>query len=151
MTISLKKINFVPRGFQHMVKCNKASYKSRLVSLTMPSLYIRRDNRLHQEPCQRLRKLEVEPRYERSICCIAGCSEITLNGPQGMVYAATVRFQLFLFDATNLLSCMALDVEHLYDTQPHQTSTAFKEGVLQRLGQHYKKESIKRLSSSKCF
>lgn len=70
---------------------------------------------------------EVLSEYENSVRCIEGCSEIALNGPQGMVSAATVKSIDMLhwaldrlkslssnlsFHDTNLLSCMTLDVEH---------------------------------------
>ena len=63
--------------------------------------------------------------YQNSVRSVEGCSKITLNGPQGMVSAATVRsvdmivwglermtslFSTLSFHGTNLLSCMTLDV-----------------------------------------
>ena len=77
---------------------------------------------------------EILTEYENSIRSVEGCSKITLNGPQGMVSAATVRsvglivwglermaslFSTLSFDGTNLLSCMTLDVEHLHSTRHH--------------------------------
>ena len=66
--------------------------------------------------------------YEKSVCSVLECSKMTLNGPQGTVSVVNVRsvdmlykgldrmkslFSSLYFDATNLLSCMTLDVEHL--------------------------------------
>ena len=100
--------------------------------------------------------------YENSVRSIEGCSEMTLNGPQGMVSAATVRsvdmlhwgldrlkalFSALSFEATNLLSCMTLDVEHLHSTSHIKHPLLSKKEYCRDLGNAIK-GCTKRLSSS---
>ena len=88
-----------------------------------------------------------------------------LNGPQGMVSAATVKsvdilaWGLQRLDSimsslgivgTNLLSCMTLDVEHLHSTSHIKHPLLSKQEYCRDFGNTVK-ESIKRLSSSSFY
>ena len=103
--------------------------------------------------------------YENSVRSIEGCSEMTLNGPQSMVSAATVRsvdmlhwgldrmkslFSALSIEATNLLSCMTLDVEHLHSTS-HITRPLLSKKEYCRDLVNTIKECTKRLSSSTVY
>lgn len=103
--------------------------------------------------------------YEKSVRSVPGCSKMTLNGPQGAVSAVTVRsvdmlhwgldrmkslFSSLSFDATNLLSCMTLDVEHLHSTSHIKHPLLSKKEYCRDLGDTIK-ESTKRLLSSTVY
>lgn len=100
--------------------------------------------------------------YESSVRTIEGLSRATLNGPQGMVSAATMksidmlhwglcRMKTMLssvsFGSTDLLSCMTLDVEHLHSTSHIKHPLLSKKEYCRDLGNTIK-ESTKRLSST---
>lgn len=100
--------------------------------------------------------------FEHSVRCVEGCSEISLNGPQGMVSAATVKsvdllhwglkrmesvLSALSFPDTNLLSCMTLDVEHLHSTSHVKHPLLSKKEYCRDFGNTIK-ETTKRLSSS---
>ena len=106
----------------------------------------------------------LEPKL-KEVKMALSCSKTTLNGPQGTVSAATVRsvdmlywgldrmkslFSTLSFDATNLLSCMTLDVEHLHSTSHIKHLLLSKKEYCRDLGNTVK-ESTKRLSSSTVY
>lgn len=108
---------------------------------------------------------EILAEYEKSVRSVPECSKMTLNGPQGTVSAVTVRsvdmlhwgldrmrslFSALSFDATNLLSCMTLDVEHLHSTSHIKHPLLSKKEYCRDLGNTIK-ESTKRLSSSTVY
>ena len=108
---------------------------------------------------------EILTEYENSVRSVEGCSKIALNGPQGMVSAATVRsvdmlvwgldrmnslFSTLSFDRTNLLSCMTLDVEHLHSTSDIKHPLLSKKEYCRDLGNTIK-GSTKRLSASTVY
>ena len=109
---------------------------------------------------------EILTENENSVRSVEGCPTIiTLNGPQGMVSAATVRsvdmivwglermtslFSTLSFDGTNLLSCMTLDVEHLHSTSHIKHPLLSKKEYCRDLGNTIK-ESTKRLSASTVY
>ena len=108
---------------------------------------------------------EILAEYEKSVRSVPECSKMTLNGPQGTVSAVTVRSVDMLhwgldrmrslssalsFDATNLLSCMTLDVEHLHSTSHIKHPLLSKKEYCRDLGNTIK-ESTKRLSSSTVY
>ena len=90
---------------------------------------------------------------------------MTLNGPQSMVSAATIRsvdmivwglermtslFSTLSVDGTNLLSCMTLDVEHLHSTCHIKHPLLSTKEYCRDLG-NTMKESTKRLSASTVY
>lgn len=108
---------------------------------------------------------EILAEYETSVRFVTGCSEMTLNGPQGTVSTVTVRsvdmlhwgldrmkslFYSLSFDATNLLSFMTLDVEHLHSTTHIKHPLLPKKEYCRDLGNTIK-ESTKRLPSSTVY
>ena len=104
---------------------------------------------------------EVFSEYERSVRSIDGFSQITLNGPQGVISATTMKsidmifwalerlkslFSSLSFDDTNLLSCMTVDVEHRHSSSHIKHPLLSKKEYCRNLGNTIK-ESTKRLSS----
>ena len=94
-----------------------------------------------------------------------GCSNISLNGPQGMVSAVTVKSVDLLdwgvrrlksllsslsFDDTSLLSCMTLDVEHFHSTSHVKHPFLSKKEYCRDFGNTVK-ETTKRLSCSSFY
>ena len=97
--------------------------------------------------------------YEASVCsAVTGCSKMTLNEPQGTGSAVTVslvdmllwgleRMKSLLsslsFDATNLLSCMTLDVEFLHSARHIKHPLLSKKECYRDLGNKiYKKRVV---------
>ena len=108
---------------------------------------------------------EVFSEYERSVRSIDGFSQITLNGPQGVISATTMKsidmifwalerlkslFSSLSFDDTNLLSCMTVDVEHLHSSSHIKHPLLSKKEYCRNLGNTIK-ESTKRLSSKASY
>ena len=102
---------------------------------------------------------------ERAVRSEDGCSNISLNGPQGMVSAVTVKSVDLLdwgvrrlksllsslsFDDTSLLSCMTLDVEHFHSTSHVKHPFLSKKEYCRDFGNTVK-ETTKRLSCSSFY
>lgn len=102
---------------------------------------------------------------ERAVRSEKGCSNTSLNGPQGMVSAVTVKSVDLLdwgvrrlksllsslsFEDTSLLSCMTLDVEHFHSTSHVKHPFLSKKEYCRDFGNTVK-ETTKRLSSSSFY
>ena len=102
---------------------------------------------------------------ERAVRSEEGCSNTSLNGLQGMVFAATVKSVDLLdwgirilksllssmsFEDTSLLSCMTLDVEHFYSKSHVKHPFLSKKEYCRDFGNTVK-ETTKRLSSSSFY